>query len=124
MMRTSSLTTVVGINFRLRFIAGIVLGFALATTAAAGGDPVAGREKSKVCAACHGEDGNSPNPAYPRLAGQYANYLERALLDYQSGERQNAIMAGLAAPLSKADIEDLSAYFAGQNGDLFAVDLD
>jgi cytochrome c553 len=111
-------------NTPVRFLVALGLSLAVASTAVAGGDPVAGREKSKVCAACHGEDGNSPNPAYPRLAGQYANYLERALLEYQSGGRQNAIMAGLAAPLSRVDIQDLAAYFAAQSGDLFAVDLD
>ncbi len=85
---------------------------------AAAGDPVAGKAKSETCAACHGEDGNSANAAYPKLAGQYASYLEKALKDYRSGGRQNAIMSGFAAPLSDRDIADLAAYFASQGGDL------
>lgn len=85
----------------------------------AGGDPAAGKEKSQVCASCHGEDGNAPTtPQYPRLAGQYETYLEYALQEYKSGGRQNAIMAGFASQLSKRDIRDLAAYYASQSGDL------
>jgi hypothetical protein len=55
------------------------------------------KEKTKTCAACHGEDGNAAASAlYPRLAGQYHDYLARALHEYKSGERQNAIMVPLA----------------------------
>jgi cytochrome c553 len=88
------------------------------------GDAMAGKEKSQACVACHGEDGNSPNAAYPRLAGQYASYLEHALQAYRSGARQNAIMKGFAEPLSDDDIEDLAAYFASQDGDLRAINPD
>ena len=123
-MSTSNSTEVKPMNNPVRLFTALVFGLAVATTAVAGGDPVAGREKSKVCAACHVEDGNSPKPAYQILGGQYACYLEQALVDYQTGDRQNAIMAGLAAPLTKADIQDLAVYFAEQSGDLFAVDLD
>ncbi len=90
----------------------------LACGAAAGGDAEAGRAKSETCAACHGETGNGDNPAYPKLAGQYASYLSRALMDYRSGARKNAIMAGFAAPLSDDDIENLAAFYASQAGDL------
>ena len=92
--------------------------------ASAGGDPDAGKAKSEPCAACHGETGNADNPAYPKLAGQYETYLEQALKDYRSGDRSNAIMAGFAAPLSDQDIEDLAAYFAGQEGDLYIPSAD
>lgn len=88
------------------------------------GDPAAGREKAKVCAACHGEGGNSPetkhgakevSPAdFPKLAGQYNDYLVRALKDYQSGARKNPIMAAQAANLKPEDIADLAAYFSSQ----------
>lgn len=72
-----------------------------------------------VCAACHGKDGNTPiDPSYPKLAGQYRDYLERALLDYKSGARKNAIMAGQSQALSRADIENLSAYYASLPGSL------
>ena len=88
------------------------------------GDAAAGKEKSQACVACHGEDGNSPDAAYPRLAGQYASYLEEALRDYRSGERENVIMKGFAEPLSDEDIADLAAYFASQEGDLRAITPD
>lgn len=84
--------------------------------AVAGGDVAAGQQKSATCTACHGPDGNSSDPQFPRLAGQHADYLERALMDYQSGARKNAIMSGFAAGLSKQDMADLAAYYAQQTG--------
>lgn len=82
----------------------------------AGGDAAAGKEKSAVCAACHGADGNSPTPMFPKLAGQHEDYLVRALTDYKLKNRKNEIMAGQVEPLSAQDIADLSAYFASQKG--------
>lgn len=82
----------------------------------AGGDAAAGKEKSAVCVACHGEDGNSQIATNPRIAGQYAGYIVRALKDYKSGARDNAIMAGIVANLSEEDMEDLAAYFSSQKG--------
>ena len=76
-------------------------------------DPAAGAAKAKeVCAACHGMDGNSPTPDYPKLGGQYEDYLAKALRDYKSGVRKNPIMAGMAAGLTQKDIDDVSAYFS------------
>jgi len=96
--------------------------FALALPAfAAGveGNVAAGAEKSKTCASCHGATGNeSLDDTYPKLAGQHPEYLAKALHDYKSGARPNAVMAGFAAGLSDEDINDLSAYFASQKGDL------
>ena len=86
------------------------------STAAMAGDPEAGKEKSRPCTACHGPDGNSASAQFPRLAGQHADYLVRALRDYQSGARKNPIMAPQAAKLSKRDIADLAAYFSQQHG--------
>ena len=78
-------------------------------------DPAAGAAKAKeVCAACHGMDGNSPTPDYPKLGGQYEDYLAKALRDYKSGVRKNAIMAGFAGALSKQDIANLAAHYASQ----------
>lgn len=88
----------------------------LVSGAAWAGDAARGKEKSAVCAACHGADGNSPAPDFPRLAGQYEDYLYRALLDYKSGARKNAIMQGQVGALEKADLADLAAYFASQKG--------
>lgn len=67
------------------------------------------------CVGCHGADGVSvADPSFPILAGQYPDFIERALLDYQRGARNNAIMTGIAATLSKEDIKNLAAYYASQ----------
>ena len=88
----------------------------LASGTAFGGDAAEGQAKSKPCAACHGPDGNSVSPAFPRLAGQHYSYLVKALTRYKSGERKNPIMSPQAANLSRRDIEDLAAYFSQQKG--------
>jgi len=88
----------------------------LAAPALAAGDPVSGQKKAEVCASCHGPQGISQAPNFPILAGQYSDYIERALKDYRSGERDNAIMKGFAANLSDADIRDLAAWFSSQSG--------
>lgn len=84
------------------------------------GDAAAGQAKAKqVCAACHGENGDKPlQPEYPVLAGQHVDYLAKALRDYKSGARKNAIMAGQAQGLSAKDIDDVAAWFASQKGPL------
>ncbi len=98
-----------------RFLAPLLIAtFAVsATPAFAKGDIEAGKAKAVVCQACHGADGNAgTDPQYPRLAGQYHDYLARALHEYKSGGRKNPIMAGFVATLSDQDIENLSTYFA------------
>jgi cytochrome c553 len=80
------------------------------------GNPDAGKQKAAVCAACHGADGNSVVPDFPRLAGQYPDYLAKALTDYKTGARKNAIMGAQAVNLSKQDIADLAAFYASQTG--------
>ena len=78
-------------------------------------DMAAGQAKAKeICQACHGLDGNSATPDYPKLAGQYPDYLAKALRDYKSGARKNPIMAGMAGALTTNDIDNLSAYYASQ----------
>ncbi|HEY2863104.1 MAG TPA: cytochrome c [Casimicrobiaceae bacterium] len=78
-------------------------------------DIKAGEAKVKaVCQACHGSDGNSANADYPKLGGQYPDYLAKALRDYKSGARKNAIMGAFAGTLSTADIENVAAYYAAQ----------
>jgi len=99
----------------LRAILVVAFAVALAPAVAFGADLVAGQAKVKqVCAACHGQDGNSTVADYPKLGGQYPDYLEKALRDYKSGARKNPIMAGFAATLSDKDIENVAAYFASQ----------
>lgn len=78
------------------------------------GSAAAGQSKAAVCAACHGADGNSPNPIWPSLAGQHAEYLTRQIEAFQAGDREDPLMSSFAAPLSAADIADLGAYFEAQ----------
>jgi cytochrome c553 len=86
--------------------------FAFGTASAASGTAAAGKKKAPACEACHGADGNGIAPNYPALAGQYQDYLEQVLHEYKDGQRTNAIMNGMAAPLSEQDIKDLAAYFS------------
>lgn len=88
----------------------------LASGPALAGDPAAGKAKSKTCAACHGPDGNSASPEFPRIAGQHFDYLVKSLQRYKSGERKNPIMAPQAANLTRRDIQDLAAYYSQQQG--------
>jgi cytochrome c553 len=90
---------------------------ALLSVNAQAGDPAKGKEKAaQVCAACHGADGNKPSaPDQPVLAGQYEDYLVRALTDYKNGRRTNPLMKGFAGQLSTQDIEDLAAWFSSQS---------
>ncbi|MEV8518695.1 cytochrome c [Dyella marensis] len=92
---------------------GAVLAFA-SLQAQAAGNIEAGKQKAAACFACHGADGNAVDPQYPRLAGQYNMYIQRALHEYKSGARNNAIMKGFVATLSEQDIEDVAAYFSSQ----------
>jgi cytochrome c553 len=80
----------------------------------AGGDAAAGQTKAAVCAACHGVDGNSVDPQYPKIAGQHAEYIAQQLALFKSAKRQNPIMLGFAMTLSDQDMLDLGAYFATQ----------
>ena len=95
-------------------------GAALALPAAAKGNPEKGKAAAeKVCAACHGVDGAKPTaPENPILAGQHEDYLAKALSDYKSGQRKNAIMKSMVEKLSKQDIADLAAWFASQSSPL------
>ena len=83
---------------------------------AASGNPEAGKAKSSACAACHGADGNSPTPLFPKLAGQHKDYLFHSLKAYKTGKRKNPIMAGQVQNLSITDMEDLAAYYSKQKG--------
>lgn len=78
------------------------------------GDAKAGQGKVAVCAACHGPDGNSADGQFPKLAAQQERYIARQLAMFKSGERENPIMAPMAAPLSAQDMRDIGAYFASQ----------
>lgn len=100
----------------LRIAAMAIVPF-LTLPAHAAGDAAAGAAKAAICAGCHGIDGNSVIPMYPKLAGQHAAYLESAIKAYQTQDRKggNAVqMYAMVAALSDQDIADLAAYFASK----------
>jgi cytochrome c553 len=100
-------------NMTRNILAVVAAAAALAAGQAAAADIEAGKKKAQeVCAACHNMDGISTIADYPKLAGQYQDYMAKALRDYKSGVRKNPIMAGMAAGLTPKDIDDVSAYFA------------
>ena len=79
------------------------------------GNPVAGKAKAALCQGCHGEDGNSATPNFPKLAGQYAVYIQKQIHDFQAGSRSDPIMSGMASTVTvNQDLLDISAYFASQ----------
>lgn len=84
------------------------------------GDAAKGQEiAAKVCAACHGPDGNSPLAVNPSLAGQHPEYIYKQLGNFKPKggkppERNNAVMAGMVAPLSDDDMKNVAAYYASQ----------
>ena len=80
------------------------------------GDASKGANMVAACAACHGADGNSMVPSFPKIAGQYEDYLYQALKSYKDGTRNNAIMSGIASTLNEKQMRKLSKYFASHNG--------
>lgn len=100
-------------------IAAFLAGKPIAASAAATSAPANMPKKvTEICAACHGTNGVGTTPLYPTISGQHADYIARALHDYKSGARKNAIMAGFAAQLSDKDIAELSKYFSKQKPSL------
>lgn len=90
--------------------------------AQAAGDATAGQAKAAVCGACHGADGNSMVPNFPKLAGQGERYLVKQLQDIKSGARQVPEMAGITPGLSDQDMADLAAFYASQKVKVGAAD--
>ena len=81
----------------------------------AAGDAKAGQSKSELCQGCHGPDGNSLTPDFPRLAGQKMGYIVKQIKDFQSGNRVNDTMTGMAATIATVDdLKDIAAYFSSQ----------
>ena len=97
-----------------------LIAFSVSTASEAEGNAENGKAKAaQVCGACHGADGSKPTaPDQPILAGQYYDYLVKALSDYKSGKRANPIMKAFADPLSRTEVEDLAAWFASQRSNL------
>jgi cytochrome c553 len=95
----------------------IVLGFTLgATFNAFAGDAAAGKDLTLVCSACHGADGNSAAPTFPKLAGQNEKYLLKQLQDIKSGARPVPTMAGQLDNMSDTNMADIAAWYASQTG--------
>lgn len=102
-------------NNRFVFAATLSLSVVLASAPAAqAADATAGKAKAAACIACHGADGNSPNPEWPSLAGQHAKYLVKQLQAFKGGERSNPLMSPMAAGLSEEDMADIAAYYSSQ----------
>jgi len=87
-------------------------------------DPDAGKQKAQICAACHGADGNSTNPDWPKLAGQHSEYLVKQLSDFKAGNRQNPQMSAMIASLSQEDMADIAAWFDSQTTKIGAASED
>lgn len=97
---------------------GVVLTMAWIPAAQAGslvgGDAEAGKTKAATCAACHGQDGNSSNPEWPRLAGQSEAYTVGQLMAFKDGTRLNPLMQAQVSGLSEQDMKDIAAFFYAQ----------
>ncbi|AFT66242.1 MAG: cytochrome c553 [Cycloclasticus pugetii] len=96
----------------------------VSTNAFAVGDIEAGKASAAVCAACHGQNGISSNPMWPKLAGQHAYYIEKELHDFRSKKRNDPTMAPMVAGLTDVDIENLAAYFASVPSTVEAASAD
>ena len=99
-----------------------VTGIAQAAGTALVGDAAAGQAKTAVCGACHGPDGNSMAPNFPKLAGQGDRYLLKQLHEIKDGKRQVLEMTGLLANLNDQDLADIAAYYSSQKGSVGAAD--
>jgi cytochrome c553 len=99
-----------------RHIKAVLLGLSslMAVSITQAADIEAGKAKTAVCAACHGADGNSVNPIWPRLAGQHASYIAKQIRDFKSMKRLDPTMQGMAATVQDADIDNIAAYFESQ----------
>ncbi len=95
----------------------LLIGIALAlytSIAMADGNANHGGDLVAVCAACHGQDGNSPAGAFPSIAGQNSRYLLKQMQEIKSGERSSPLMTGLLDAMSDQDLEDIAAHYARQ----------
>ena len=103
----------------------LVVSFALVGLSHADGHIKRGKQLSAKCVACHGPDGNSPVGQWPKIAGQHEKYLIKQMVEFQKGakgHRNNPVMLGMMAGLSKQDIDDLAAYYAVQMGTYSSAD--
>ena len=107
-------------------LAALLATASLSMSAFASGNIAAGKAAAEKynCASCHGANYNTPiDPSYPKLAGQHKDYLKHSLVAYQRGGdgpngRGNAIMGGMAKPLTPTEVSDLAAYLHSLPGSL------
>jgi cytochrome c553 len=92
----------------------------------AAGEQLAGAKGAATgqsCVDCHGPEGNAPiDPSYPKLGGQYADYIGYALQSYRNGKREHALMSSQAQGLTDQQIADLAAYFGSRSSDLATIE--
>lgn len=105
-----------------KLLVSLLLTLGITGIAQAAGDAVAGQAKVAVCAGCHGADGNSAVPNFPKLAGQGERYLLKQLQDVKSGNRQIVEMTGILDNLSDQDMADIAAYYAAQTMSIGTAD--
>lgn len=105
-----------------KIVVSLLLTLGITGLAQAAGDAAAGQGKVVMCGACHGPDGNSLAPNFPKLAGQGERYLLKQLNDIKSGDRQVVEMTGLLNNLSEQDLADIAAYYASQKMSVGAAD--
>ena len=96
-----------------KLLISLLISLGISGAAWAQGDAAAGQGKAAVCFGCHGADGNSTAPTFPKLAGQHEGYLVKQLQDIKGGVRQSPLMIGFAAGLADQDMADLAAFFSG-----------
>ncbi|MFP3516165.1 c-type cytochrome [Pseudomonas sp. SIMBA_077] len=99
-----------------------VSGIAHAASTPLVGNAAAGQAKTAVCSACHGPDGNSMAPNFPKLAGQGDRYLLKQLHEIKDGKRQVLEMTGMLAALNDQDLADIAAYYSSQKSAVGAAD--
>jgi cytochrome c553 len=105
-----------------KVLVSLLLTLGITGFAHAAGDPAAGEAKVAVCGACHGVDGNSAAPNFPKLAGQGERYLLKQLQDIKSGARPVVEMTGLLDNQSEQDLADMAAFFASKKMSVGAAD--
>ena len=105
-----------------KILVSLLLTLGITGLAHAAGDATAGQSKAAVCGACHGPDGNSAAPNFPKLAGQGERYLQKQIHDIKEGRRTVLEMTGILDNMSEQDIADIAAYFASQKMSVGAAD--
>ena len=100
----------------------LILVSLICSSLAIAGDAELGKAKSAVCTACHGADGNSVTPIWPKLAGQHEEYTARQLSLFKNGSRKATVMGALVSELSNEDMDDLGAYYSTQKSTIGSAD--